>query len=153
MNTSVATPKTKFQPGTFLEVDDLAGGRKVVLVGRDGVTFWDALDTSRVTPMVIHPVFKARELGSLIEFARRSKLEAAARQVAESLRVRLDRRYEDSLFVMRMLWALSASRPEAVAEGWVPDEAAVQAAYEAADAQEKGALQQQQTMERALAAA
>jgi hypothetical protein len=54
---------TKFPPGSFLEIDDLQGGRKVVLVGRDGVTYWDTIDAEKVTPLVIHPVCKPIELG------------------------------------------------------------------------------------------
>ena len=58
--------KTRFKPASFLEVDDLYGGRKVVMVGADGITFWDALDVETVTPIVIHPIFKPVEIGPLI---------------------------------------------------------------------------------------
>ena len=50
--------RTRFKPASFLEVDDLYGGRQVVMVGADGITFWDALDVETVTPIVIHPIFK-----------------------------------------------------------------------------------------------
>ena len=71
--------KTRFKPASFLEVDDLYGGRKVVMVGADGITFWDALDVETVTPIVIHPIFKPVEIGPLIEFARRNDLLDALR--------------------------------------------------------------------------
>ena len=30
--------KTRFKPASFLEVDDLYGGRKIVMIGADGIT-------------------------------------------------------------------------------------------------------------------
>ena len=77
--------KTRFKPASFLEVDDLYGGRKVVMVGADGITFWDALDVETVTPIVIHPIFKPVEIGPLIEFARRNDLLDALRLLTQHI--------------------------------------------------------------------
>ena len=55
----------RFTPGSYLEVDDLGGGRKVVLVAKDGATFWDSLDVERVTPIVIHAELHPVDLGTL----------------------------------------------------------------------------------------
>lgn len=126
--------KTKFQPGTFLEVDDMTGGRKVVMVGRDGVTYWDSVDTTRVTPLVIHPVMKPVELGTLVYFVKAKGLSAAARRVMDSLRVRMDVRQDDSLFVMRMLYSLA---PKAQGDAWAPDEGLVQWAQQQAEVQDE----------------
>lgn len=127
---------TKFQPGTFIELDDLAGGRKVALVGKDGVTFWDSVDTDQVTPLLIHPVLKPAALGSLVAFARAHRLGDAARHLLDALRRELDPRQNDALFVMRVLWQLA---PQAAAEGWVPDDAALRRALSAAQAQQERA--------------
>lgn len=137
--------KSRFQPATFLEVDDLSGGRKVVMVGRDGVTFWDSIDTEKVTPVVIHPVLKPVELGTLVVFVQSKNLTTAAKQVMESLRVHMDARQEDSLFIMRMLWNLE---PKAADQNWVPDESTVQWAHQQAEAQEAAALRVHDSAER-----
>lgn len=125
--------KTRFQPGTFLEVDDMAGGRKVVMVGRDGVTCWDSTDATKVTPLVIHPVMKPVELGTLVLFVQNKGLSAAAKRVMDSLRVRMDARQDDSLFIMRMLWNLA---PKVQGDGWAPDEGLVQWAQQQAEVQD-----------------
>lgn len=124
--------KTKLLPGTFLEIDDMAGGRRVVMVGRDGVTFWDSSDSAKVTPLVVHPVMHPVELGSLISFTKSKRLEAAARSVMESLRARMDARRDDSLFVMRVLWSLA---PKVQGENWVPDDELLSWALQVAEEQ------------------
>ncbi|WP_240533956.1 hypothetical protein [Aeromonas veronii] len=95
----------RFQPGTFLEVDDLAGGRKVVMVCKDGVTFWDMLDAKEATPLVIHPSMNPVEIGTFAQFSAAKGLQRATRKVIAFLRRRLDTRLDsDPLFVMRVLW-------------------------------------------------
>lgn len=128
---------TKFQPGTFIELDDLDGGRKVALVGKDGVTFWDSVHTDQVTPLLIHPVLKPVALGSLVAFARAHRLGDAARHLLAALRGDMDPRQNDALFVMRALWQLA---PGVAGDGWVPDDAALRGALQAAQAQEQRAL-------------
>lgn len=128
---------TKFQAGTFIELDDPAGGRKVGLVGKDGVTFWDAIDHDSVTPLLIHPVMQPRELGSLVSFAHARGLGAAAPAVLAALRRQMDARQNDALFVMRVLWCLA---PQAHGDDWTPDQATLAAALEQAEAQQARAL-------------
>lgn len=100
--------KTRFKPASFLEVDDLYGGRKTVMVGADGITYWDALDVEAVTPVVIHPIFNPREVGSLIEFARRQDLLDALRALTAHIdEAHGGRARRDALFVMRSLIAYS----------------------------------------------
>ena len=100
--------KTRFKPASFLEVDDLYGGRKVVMVGADGITFWDALDVETVTPIVIHPIFKPVEIGPLIEFARRNDLLDALRMLTQHIiSTQAERAQRDPLYVMRTLVAYS----------------------------------------------
>lgn len=96
----------KFPAGAFLEVDDFQGGRKVVLVGKDGVTCWDALDVNLVTPLAIHPVMAPVELGTMISFVQENDLAQAAVKVRDMLRAQMDPRADDSLFMMRALWEL-----------------------------------------------
>ncbi len=126
----------RYQPGTFLEVADLSGGRKVVLVGKDGVTFWDSVATESVTPLVIHPVMKPEELGTLVHFVRARGLAGAARQVLEFLRVNKDERQRDSLYVMRALWHLA---PHTAGESWTAGDSLLQAAFAQAAEQESAA--------------
>lgn len=126
----------KFQPGSFLEVEDLHGGRKVVMVGRDGVTMWDSVDPSRVTPISIHPVFKPISLGALGTYVQANGLGDLARSVLDWLRANGDRREDDALFVVRMIWSAvtAAVEPAEVTQDQL------QAAFRAALAQEARAL-------------
>jgi hypothetical protein len=117
----------RYQPGSFLEMNDLCGGRKVVMVGRDGVTFWDSL----------HPVLQMAEIGTFVNFIRENNLALAAIKVIEHLRVHMDARRNDSLFIMRVLWCLSQ---KSVGKQTVFDDAALQSALRDADAQEVNAL-------------
>lgn len=127
----------RYQPGTFLEVDDLSGGRKVVLVGKDGVTFWDCVTAEDVTPLVIHPVMKPAELGTLVHFVASKRLGGAAQRMLEVLRTTADGRQTDCLFVMRTLWRLA---PLATADDWIPADAQLQDAFQKATEQESLAL-------------
>lgn len=98
----------KFPPESFLEVDDLFGGRKVVMVCRDGVTFWDELDHERVTPIQIHPVINPVSLGGFFEFINARNLKEWFASVVAFLREKSDDRVtSDPLFMVRMLWAVS----------------------------------------------
>lgn len=130
--------RMKFQPGTFLEVDDLHGNRKVVMVGRDGVTYWDSLDPDCVTPVVIHPVLNPVDLGTLATFVLQKGLTVAVQKVMSSLSVHIDARKNDSLFVMRVLWNLAT---KVSGDGWTPDGDTVQWACQEADGQMVGVTQ------------
>jgi len=123
----------KYQPGTFIEVDDMAGGRRVGMVCKDGVTFWDLLDSELCTPLTIHPSFKPAELGTLLQFSRNKGLAKATEALVSQLQAAGDQRLaSDPLFVMRALWFLAT---KASGEGYIPDAAAIQWACEQADAQ------------------
>lgn len=99
------TKTMKFQPGTFLEMDDLAGGRKVVVVGRDGATYWDMLDAERVTPIVIHPSMNPVGLGSMVDFVGDGAAQEKLASVATYLKDKGVDPEADPLFMMRVLWA------------------------------------------------
>lgn len=100
--------KTRFTPASFVEVDDLYGGRKIVMVGADGITYWDALEVETVTPIVIHPIFKPKEIGPLIAFARQNDLLDALRNLTAHINAAQDGRAQrDPLYVMRALVAYS----------------------------------------------
>lgn len=129
----------KFQPGSFLEIDDLREGRQVVLVGRDGVTCWDCVSATEATPLILHPVMQPVDLGTLASFALSRNLSAAVPIVMQSLRLRHQGRENDSLFVMRMLWSL----PSAPTVDWAPDAPALDEAYREAEHQEVLACQLQ----------
>lgn len=111
----------------------MPGGRKVVLVGRDGATFWDDTDSEEVTPLVIHSMLDPVALGSVTEFVRAQRLTSAAKRVVGSLEARRD----DSLFLMRLLHALGAARPQGQGDDWIPDESALRAARERVEAQSR----------------
>ena len=126
--------KTRFKPASFLEVDDLYGGRKIVMVGADGITYWDALDVEAVTPIVIHPIFKPVEIGPLVEFARRNDLLDALRALAQQINDTQDGRAQrDPLYVMRALVAYS----KGVCDG---SAGAFEKAVEMANEEEKRAM-------------
>jgi hypothetical protein len=124
---------TKFPPGSFLEIDDLQGGRKVVLVGRDGVTYWDTIDAEKVTPLVIHPVCKPVELGSMVRFVQARGLTEVAVKIPDRLRARMDARADDALFIMRVLWVLSNE----LAFGSVPGDSFIDTAIAKAHEQQR----------------
>ena len=129
----------KFQPGSFIEVDDLYAGRKIVMVGKDGVTFWDSAKTELCAPLVVHPVFRPELLGTTIEFVRSNGLLEGVRKLLSRLRDKMDHRIEDSLFQMRVLWYLAKQKPETGGR-WVPDDAQVALAIHSAEEQEQLAL-------------
>jgi len=106
------------------------------MVGKDGVTVWDSVDTSKVTPLVIHEVMKPVELGSPVDYIKSTGLLNAAARLRETLRARIDKRGDDALFVMRCLWALSTVSPGG---DWIPTDEELDASIAAAQAQEVAA--------------
>jgi|GEM_PF-1848392 len=58
----------RFPAGTFLVIDAPQGGRRVVLVCRDGVTTVDSMDAYVSTPLTIHPAYRPEPMGTLTEF-------------------------------------------------------------------------------------
>jgi hypothetical protein len=132
----------KFIPGTFLEMDDPYEGRKVVMVGKDGVTFLDSLQMEYCTPLIIHPAFHPVALGSTLDFVRRYGLVSCLGQLLPRLRGQSTDQERDSLFVMRALWFLACRRPEALpgGEDWTVDETGLAWAIECATKQEARAL-------------
>ncbi|NIF27684.1 hypothetical protein F3J44_15040 [Pantoea sp. Tr-811] len=127
----------KYQPGTFIEIDDMAGGRRVAMVCKDGVTFWDLLDPALCTPLTIHPSMNPQELGSLVTFSQGRGLAKATQALVAHLRAAGDQRLDhDPLFVMRALWFVAKRASPAQA---VPDAATLVWACEQAQAQAQSA--------------
>ena len=126
----------KYQPGTFIEVDDMAGGRRVGVVCKDGVTFWDLLDAERCTPLTIHPSMKPQALGTLVQFSQEQGLVNTLQALIGHLQAAGDPQLNaDPLFVMRALWFIAR---KAMADG-IPDSATLLWACEQARAQEQAA--------------
>lgn len=127
-----------FQPGTFIEVDDSFGQRKIVMVCGDGVAYWDTLDTEKVTPIAIHPVMNPVEVGGFVQFGQERGLQDALRHLIVFLNHKQDPRVNsDALFLMRALWSLAK---RADVPGWVPSQEDLIWAVEQADEQEQRAL-------------
>ncbi|WP_245362497.1 hypothetical protein [Pseudomonas sp. BP8] len=127
----------KYQPGTFIEVDDMAGGRRVGMVCKDGVTFWDLLDADLCTPLTIHPSMKPEELGTLIQYGQSKGLIGATQALVGHLHAAGDQRLNgDPLFVMRALWFV-AKKASGVA--YIPDAGTLLWACEQAQAQAQAA--------------
>jgi hypothetical protein len=128
------TNTMKFTPGTYLEIDDGMGARMVVrVVDDDDATFWLSTDTSKATPLLIHPAFKPTALGTLAQFIQTNGLTEASKRARELLRMRLDKRQDDALFIMRMLHCLA---PKVQGEHWTPDDGLLQWAQQQAEKQE-----------------
>jgi hypothetical protein len=128
----------EFQPGSFLRVNDLLGGKKIVQVGQDGVTFLDCIDTSKVTPIPLHPIFEAESLGTISHFVRTHQVSSAVVAIMEFLEQTNSPRRDDSLFIMRMLLnVIDMKRPE----GWLPPEPLILSLYDSAENQERSALE------------
>jgi len=127
----------KFQPGSYIEIDDLAGGRRVALVCKDGVTFWDLLNSTACTPLAVHPIMGPVELGTLVEFSKRNGLETATKALVAHLRSAGDARVDTNpLFVMRALWFV---QKQSTGTGFVPEPSLLVEACEQAEAQEQAA--------------
>ena len=124
---------TNYPPGTFLEVDHPNGGRKVVLVCRDGVTYWDALDVASVKPRMIDPEQNPVDLGNLVQYANREGLHVALAMAVAWLQAKQDKRVADPLFFARMLWHLAQKG------ALEPDDAALDEACQAAQNQARSA--------------
>jgi len=139
----------RFTPGSFLEVDDLGGGRKVVLVAKDGATFWDAMEVERVTPIVIHAELHPAELGTLHDLVAKRGLTHALGAVIAYARAQLDPRIDtDPLLVGRVLWFLSQKSEQR--DPYVPDDATVRWAFTQAEAQAHAALAVHEQVEKYL---
>lgn len=139
--------KIRFKASEFIEVDDLFGGRKTVMVGADGITFWDALCSEKVTPILIHPIFKPELIGGMIEFVRNNDLVEALRNIASFINQAQDQRADrDQLYVMRVLLAYSKGLCNGSAE-------AIEKAVLLADEEEKRALEAQAVYEQFVAEA
>jgi len=125
----------KFTAGTYIELDDMAGGRRVAMICKDGVTFWDLLDSAEATPIAVHPSMNPVELGSFVQFGIDKGLEDATRLLVRYLRSQQDSRLEsNALFVMRALWFVSQKSTGA---GFIPDENLLRWACEQAQVQEQ----------------
>ena len=98
----------KSPPGHFLAIDDLYGDRTVVLVAKDGVTFWDTLDAEAATPLALHPVFNPEDLGTLTVFAKAAGLTVSLPLIIQYLRTQAVDPHV--LRVMRMTWALAQAQ-------------------------------------------
>lgn len=131
------TKTLRFLPGTFLEMDDMEGRKKVVMVCKDGVTYWDLLDAKESTPLVIHPSTNPVGLGSFVQFGKDKGLQQATRTLIAYLRRRIDARLDTNpLFVMRVLWFVSQ---KASGTEYTPDDSVLDWACEQAQAQEQTA--------------
>jgi len=129
---------------------DMTGHRKVVMVGKDSVTYWDLLDSEQATPLIIHPCTQPVGLGSFVEFCKSKGLQNATLALIAFLRRRIDKRLDgDPLFVMRVLWFVSQ---KASGAEYTPDDQTLAWAYEQADAQERTAARIHQYAEQFCAA-
>ena len=127
----------KFQAGTFLEVENLIDGRKVVQVCKDGITYWDSI-SEPLAPVIIHPVFKPVSLGSLTQFISEHRLNTAATTLITYFRLKSDSRLDnDSLFFMRTLWFLAQ---KVKGDDYRPVLEELEWAYEQAKQQEENVL-------------
>lgn len=99
----------KFTPGTYLEMDDLVGGRKVVLVGKDGVTYWDICNSKQATPIVIHPKFNPTSIGTLAQISGKIGI-SFVKRVVEKLKAISDDKADDGLYLVRVLWQLQTNK-------------------------------------------
>lgn len=132
------TKTLKFIPGTFLEMDDMQGGKKVVMVCKDGVTYWDLLDANEVTPLAVHPSLNPVAIGSFVQFGADKGLQEAARSLIAYLRRQIDSRLDTNpLFVMRALWFIAQ---KSIGTNFVPDPAMLEWACAQAQLQEQSAL-------------
>lgn len=123
----------RYKVANFVEVDDLSGGRKIVMVGADGITGWDVIDVEAVTPIMFHPVFKPVDLGGFMEFVDKHVLVDVVRKVMPMLG---DAKSQDRLFLMRVLVAYTRRKDAAQ-----PLEQALADAIDAAKAEEQRALE------------
>lgn len=107
---------TRYRAGTFIEIDDLSGGRKIVMVCKDGSTYWDTLNAHESTPIIIHDCLNPLAIGSMSEFLETSGLQGMVADILRTLRGKIgDRVDEDPLFLMRVLWhssKLSSGKPK-----------------------------------------
>lgn len=146
----MTTKPMRYPPMTLLEVSDQAGGRKVVMVCKDGVTYWDVLDAGEATPIVIHPALEPKELGDLVTYCQNNGLVPARDALIALLRERGDARLDsDPLFVVRALWFI---RSRATGDNQVPTEEVMQWAIEQSLLQERKLVQNHQVIERYCAA-
>jgi hypothetical protein len=134
--------QVKWNPGSFIEVDDLFGGRKVVMAGQDGITFWDGPATKIASPLVVHRVLRPQPLGSLVAFVRGNGVTPFLKEVLRLVDRDCHDRGSDALFFMRVVWSLVRNRGVSGAP-WAPQEEDISRAILDAEQQEKRALELQ----------
>lgn len=94
----------RLTPGTFVELDNLMGGRKISLVCPDGLTSIDSTAVGFSTPFLIHKKFKPLALGSISHFVLNHHLDDAySRLVSVLRRKEMENESTDCLFIIRAL--------------------------------------------------
>jgi|GEM_PF-3752597 hypothetical protein len=102
----------KFQPGSFVELDDLLSGRKISLVCQDGMTSVDTVAIGMATPFLIHKSFNPVMLGSISSFVAANGLgEAYNRLLSILVRQDMNDEANDPLFIIRALSFIQKTMP------------------------------------------
>ena len=103
-NQSTTSDQKKFQPGVFIELDDLMGGRKISLVCDDGITAIDNINPDKAIPIMIHPKLKPKVIGFMYDVLREHSLERHyANVVTVMARRDMGALFKDSLLMIRIL--------------------------------------------------
>lgn len=137
----------KFKAGAFIEIDDLAGGRKIVMTCKDEMTYWDTLNVEESTPIVIHECMNPVSVGTLSEFIKNAGMQKIIVSVLEKLKAKIGQRVEsDPLFLMRVIWHLSKIKTDT--GGGDVDQELFLTAFEMAEKQQNDAIRTQKHIEK-----
>lgn len=100
--------RTRFSPGSFIELDDLLGGRKISLVCDDGITAVDNVHPDKALPVLIHPKFNPLVIGQMHEFLIEHSLQNQMTQIITYMtRKEMGDLYFDSLLMMRIMFQIN----------------------------------------------
>lgn len=104
MNQSTTSDQRKFQPGIFIEIDDLMGGRKISMVCDDGITAIDNINPDKAVPIMIHHKLTPTVIGFMHEILKSKSMERHyANVVTVMARRDMGALFKDNLLMIRVL--------------------------------------------------
>ncbi|MBJ8931641.1 hypothetical protein [Citrobacter freundii] len=111
MNQSTTSDQRKFQPGIFIEIDDLMGGRKISMVCDDGITAIDNINPEKAVPIMIHNKLTPTVIGYMHEILKSKSMERHyANVVTVMARRDMGALFKDSLLMIRVLTLIQSNK-------------------------------------------
>ncbi len=97
-------------PRSLVEIDDLAGGRRLAMVRLDSATYSEQGMNAESTPGMLHPILNPQQLGTFWEYISKNNLQEVLHAAMNYLRrARQHDVIEDPVMLPKMVHALMQS--------------------------------------------